>query len=142
MRTYHDVLPRCSDPLSGGRIQHAACLSCREAVLNHLAGPSPPLRMSTNHQIANRPWLLTSDRAGFPSIIDVSEFRVFQVETANPIVTLHHFGARVRPPSGSHFGFRSVRPFDPSRNGPRTSPYILPPFVSTAPFEGDLGVYR
>jgi len=141
MPTYHDVLPRCSNPLSGARIQHTACLSRREAVLNHLTGPSPPLRASTNHQIANRPWLLTSDCASFPSIIDVSEFRMFQVGTANPIVTLDHFGARVRPPSGSHFESRSVRPFDLSRNRPRTSPYILPPFVSTAPFEGDSGVY-
>jgi hypothetical protein len=33
----------------------------------------------------------------------MSEFRVLQVGTANPIWTLHHFGAQARPPTGYSF---------------------------------------
>jgi len=105
-------------------------------VLDHLSGTSPLVRRPRTMRLPTA--LGCSPRTNqLPLVIDISEFRLLQAGTANPIMTLNR-RPQVRPPSGSlsssfQFGRLIRLAADPE---PHRTPYRL---RLTAPFGGDLG---
>lgn len=131
--------------LLGDRMHHAACyLSCRAALLNGFSGSVLAAR---NHQTAVCPCLLGSDfrtashchsrqyltDQRLLTIIGLNEFRMFRVETANPVVTYSVRSRSNRLPSSVHQ--RTSNPvfcIPLARNpNPRRTPYLR--FLNEAP---------